>query len=283
MRKWYAPALALCLLLTGCATVSDYASPTPALGQEAEPTPAVSSAPEGSQPPEISQSPEGTPPPAPVWGEQVYLTGFAVQDREEPVFSPEYRLPKIENADGVPAYEAVNSYYADALEELAVSAAELSGWAVEDYNLALTLGNQFYNYVDSESYVLSLNTAARVSVLRTHVSNLGTPYPTTYPVGDTFDMTTGARLSFADLFTCSEEEAQDRVLSAVLAQNAQGSYAGTVIDEDSLRAAYWPQWFYLTEDSLVVYFPQGELSAALGSPTFAIPYTELEDILTPWE
>ena len=26
-----------------------------------------------------------------------------------------------------------------------------------------------------------------------------------------------------------------------------------------------------------------ELSAALGSPTFAIPYTELEDILTPWE
>lgn len=271
MRKISALPLALCLLLTGCATVSDYASPTPALGQEATPAPAGSTA------------PEAAPPPAPVWGEQVYLTGYAVQDREEPVFSPEYRLPRIENADGVPAYEAVNSYYAAALEELAVSAAELSGWAVEDYNLALTLGNPFYNYVDSESYVLSLNTAARVSVLRTHVSNLGTPYPSTYPVGDTFDMTTGQRLDFAGLFTCSEEEARDRVLSAVLEQNARGSYAGTVLDEASLREAYWPEWFYLTEDSLVVYYPQGELSPALGSPTFAIPYTELEDILTPWE
>jgi len=33
----------------------------------------------------------------------------------------------------------------------------------------------------------------------------------------------------------------------------------------------------------VVYFPQGDLASALGSPTFAVPYTELEDILKPWQ
>ncbi len=264
MPRKIALPLCLCLLLTGCATVSDYTSPAP--GQEVTPAPTASL----------------PPAPAPQWGEQVYLTGYAVPDREEPVFSPEDHLPQITNADGVPAYEAINRFYADALDELAVSAAELSGWAVEDYSLAQSLGNPFYNYVDSESYVLSLNTAARVSVLRTHTGNLGTPYPSTYPVGDTFDMTTGARLAFADLFTCSDEEAQDRVLSAVLEKNAAEGYAGSVIDADLLREAYWSEQFYLTEDSLVVYFPHGALPAALGSPTFAVPYAELEDILKPW-
>lgn len=279
MRKKSLLPLCLCLLLTGCTTVADYTSPTPPLGQDATalPTAAV------GEPVPTSPDATATPQPQPVWGEQVYMTAYAVQGRSDPVFSPEYRLPKITNAEGIPAYEAINTYYADALDDLAVSAAELSGFAVEDYTMAQSLGDPFFNYVDSETFVLSLDTPTRICVLRTHVSNLGNPHPLTYPLADTFDLTTGARLSFADLFTCSADQARERVLSAVLARNAQSGYSGVVLDEASLRQGYDPESFYLTEDSLVVYYPQGTLATALGSPTFAVAYTELEDIFTPWQ
>lgn len=275
-KKLLPLCLCLGLLLTGCATVAEYASPTPPLGQEATATPSVG--PESPTP-----APSDTPRPDPEWGEQVYMTSYVVQDRPEPVFSPEYRLPKITNAQGVPAYEAINDYYAGALDDLAVSAAELSGFAVEDYSIAQSLGDPFFNYVDSETFVLSLSTSSRVCVLRTHVSNLGNPHPQSYPLADTFDLTTGERLGFADLFTCPVEEARERVLSAVLAHNAASGYSGVTLEEEQLRQGFDPEKFYLTEDSLVVYYPQGTLSSALGSPTFAVAYAELEDIFAPWQ
>lgn len=275
-KKLLPLCLCLGLLLTGCATVAEYASPTPPLGQEAAATP-----PAGPESPAPASS--DAPRPAPEWGEQVYMTSYVVQDRSEPVFSPEYRLPKITNAQGVPAYEAINQYYAGALDDLAISAAELSGFVVEDYSIAQSLGDPFFNYVDSETFVLSLSAPARVCVLRTHVSNLGNPHPLNYPLADTFDLSTGQRLGFADLFTCPAEEARERVLSAVLARNATSGYSGVTLEEQQLRQGFDPEKFYLTEDSLVVYYPQGTLANALGSPTFAVAYTELEDIFAPWQ
>lgn len=275
-RKILLP-LCLCLLLAGCATVAEYTSPTPPLGQEATPTPTPGTQDQSPTPSDAAPRPEA------VWGEQVYMTAYAVQDRTEPVFSPEYRLPQITNAQGVPAYEAINLYYTSALDDLAISAAELSGFAVEDYSIAQSLGDPFFNYVDSESFVFSLNTPSRVCVLRTHVSNLGNPHPLSYPLADTFDLSTGERLGFADLFTCPADQARERVLSAVLARNAKSGYSGVVLEESLLRQSYDPERFYLTEDSLVVYYPQGTLANALGSPTFAVAYTELEDIFAPWQ
>lgn len=254
--------LALCLLLTGCSTVGEQA---------------------GASPSPAAQSPAATARPAPEWGEQVYLTSYLAEGRETPVFAPEYRLPEIRNAAGDPAYEAINAFYAGALSDLAASAAEVSGWAVDDYKTAQAAGYPFYDYVDTESYELTLETASRVSVLRSHYSNSGGPSPALYPIGDTFDLTTGARLSFADLFSCPAEEAQSAVLERVLSLNEKGAYAGAVLDADTLRAAYRPEHFYLTEDSLVCYFPGSELPRAVGSPTFAIPYTDLKEIMRPWE
>lgn len=271
MRRRLILSLALCLLLTACSTVAEYASPVPSPEGSAAPAPSASA------------PPEETAAPAPEWGEQVYMTAYAVEGRPEPVFAPEYRLPEIENAQGVSAYEAINAYYAAALDDLASSAAELSGWAVDDFKASQITGDPFYAYVDTERYEISLETPARVSVLRSHYSNVGGPSPAMYPVGDTFDLTTGTRLTFAGLFTCSEEEARQRVLDAVLALNAQGAYAGAVLDEGNLTAAFQPEQFYLTEDSLVCYFPDGDLPGAVGSVTFAVPYTDLEDILTPWK
>ncbi len=264
MTSKLALPLALCLLLAGCATISHDFSPAPS-------------------PSEAVPTPEASPLPSPEWGEQVYMTAFSVEGRETPVFSPEYHLPKIQNADGIPAYEAVNTYYATELDDLASSSSELSAWAVDDYKASLMADFPFYAYADTESYELTMETPSRVSILRSHYSSFGTPAPALYPIGDTFDLVTGERLSFADLFTCPADQARERVLSALLALNAAGSYSNTVLDADALRAAYNSEQFYLTEDSLVCYYPSGDLPRAVGCPTFAIPYTELEDIFAPWE
>lgn len=263
-RKSILP-LSLCLLLTACATVEPTPTP-PAIVQATattEPTPAATHA------------------PAPVWGEQVYLTAFAAEGRDEPVFSPDYRLPFIENAGGVVAYGVINAYYATALDDLAVSAAEVAGWAIDDYYTTQATGDPFFNYVDTESYELTLQTASRVSVLRSHYSNSGGAYPALYPLSDTFDLTTGERLELADLFSCSAEEAQETALNAVLALNAEKAFNHTVLDEASLREGFSPKNFYLTENALTIYFPELDLPRAVGTPTFAIPYTELGDIFLP--
>lgn len=252
----------LALLLSGCSTVAQPGGDLPS-----------------SLPPvEIADVTDAPAPAEPVWGEQVYMTAYAVEGRAEPVFSPEYRLPQIANADGVPAYEAINAHYAAVLSDLAVAAAELSGWAVDDYHTTKATGEPFYPYLDSERYVISVETPHFVSVLRTHTSAAGTPQAVSYPVGDTFDLTAGRRLLFADLFSCPRDEAAHRVLSALSAQNAAGSYMGSVLDGDALTAAFEPEQFYLTESALVLYFPAGDIPGAIGSPTFAIPYAELSDV-----
>ena len=226
----------------------------------------------------VEHDPTPTPPPT------LYMTAFAPEGRlDEPVFIPDYRLPLIQNAQGIPSYEAINAYYAAALDDLAVSAAEVGGWAIDDYLTTQATGDPFFDYVDTETYELTMESQTRVSVLRSHYSNSGGPYPVLYPLSDTFDLTTGARLGFADLFSCSAQEAKERVLDAVLSLNAQGTYSKTVLDESMLKNAFSEENFYLTEDAFTVYFPNADLPQAIGTPTFAVPYTDLEDILLSWD
>lgn len=257
--------LSLCLLLTACATVEPTSTPPGIVQATATAEPA----------------PTAAPTPTPVWGEQVYLTAFAAEGRDEPVFSPDYRLPFIENADGITAYETINAYYATALDDLAVSAAEVAGWAIDDYYTTQATGDPFFNYVDTESYELTLQTASRVSILRSHYSNSGGAYPTLYPLSDTFDLTTGERLELADLFSRSAEETEETILNAVLALNAEKAFNHTVLDETALQEGFSTRNFYLTEDALTIYFPELDLPRAVGTPTFAIPYTELGDTFLP--
>lgn len=219
----------------------------------------------------------------PDWGVQVYTTSFTAEGHNAPVFSPEYRLPKIKNAEGIPAYEAINAYYAEILDSLAIAASETAGWALEDLNITKATGDPFYPYIDTEQYAVAMESRDRVSILRTHTNATGSPATLTYPTGETFDLTTGERLYFADLISVSEETAQESVLAAVCRLNAANGYSGTVLPEEELRESYHPEQFYLTEDSFVVYYPAGTLTGITNSPTFAIPYSDLEEILTPWE
>lgn len=255
--------LSLSLLLAGCSTVAQPG------GVPIVTTPPAETA-------DLTTDAPAYDPPA--WDEQVYMTAYAVEGRDEPVFRPEYRLPRIANAAGVPAYEAINAYYADILSDLAVAAADLSAWAVDDYRTTQATGEPFYPFTDTESYVISVQTSGFVSVLRTHAGATGSPQTVSYPIGDTFDLGSGQRLLFADLFTCSQKDAAGRVLSTIITQNAAGSYMGAVFDADALTAAFEPEQFYLTESALVLYFPAWDIPGAIGSPTFAIPYTELADV-----
>ena len=105
MRSKLILPMCLCLALSACAVVEHDPTPTP--------PPSL---------PTAQPTPEPALRPAPEWGEQVYMTAFAPEGRrDDPVFIPDYRLPLIKNAEGVAAYEAINAYYAAALDDLAAN------------------------------------------------------------------------------------------------------------------------------------------------------------------
>ena len=265
MRRFPVLGLALILLLSGCSTVAEHSeTPNPSPIPDAAVTEAVR-------------------PDPPVWAEQTDAAVFPDDGQSAPVFSTAYSLPRIDNADASPAYQRINDFYAAALGDLTEAADERFAQARKAAEHAAAQGEAFQPFADGESYEITMATARQVSILRSHYSNSGGPYPLLYPIGDTFDLTTGQRLSFADLFTIPADQAAARVLEAVLDSNAAGSYGDTVLPEDVLMAVWSPEQFYLTEDSIVLYFPDSELPHAVGTPTFAVPYTQLEDILQTWE
>ena len=114
--------------------------------------------------------------------------------------------------------------------------------------------------------------------------------------GDTFDLTTGKRLSLSDLFCVSEEEYLEVVYNLIAEQ------ASVNINESMIRNSAGPYWFsdaysedgmnriktlgmndfYLAEDALVFFYPKYQLAAGgAGGQEFSIPYDQMSDILTP--
>ena len=50
-----------------------------------------------------------------------------------------------------------------------------------------------------------------------------------------------------------------------------------------MKNAFQEENFYLTESAFTVYLSGFDFPRAIGVPTFAIPYADLEDILLPWD
>jgi Protein of unknown function (DUF3298). len=109
--------------------------------------------------------------------------------------------------------------------------------------------------------------------------------------GNTFDLVSGKKLELADLFCVSEAEYMEAVIRQVaeIADarcRAQGGIywiSFPLSDEgiESLRYRHDPVDFYLTDQSLVIFYQKYVLSiGAAGPQEFEIPYESLTDILT---
>lgn len=117
-------------------------------------------------------------------------------------------------------------------------------------------------YFTQTSYTLRLNTGGGRIVGMRHASHTAPD---------------GTPLSFADLFTVPQAEAEDRVLALLW---AQAPYLYTSTPEE-LAVHFDPERFYAGRRGLEFWYPSGVLSARTDMAEFTIPYDSLGDVLKP--
>lgn len=200
------------------------------------------------------------------------------------VLTVECALPYIENAEGIPAYEAINSYYKNEMDvHMEGAASNLVRPAQDDYYNALEEGYEFHTYDTEMSFAQTLLNETRVSFSRMVYSYTGGVHGNLAVIGDTFDLTDGSRLSLGDLFSVPEEEYMNRLLGEMIALAAEDPdlkerlYEGF---EQSIPEYFNPEHFYLTDTDLVIFYQPYDIAPwAGGVPIFNLPMEGLKDIL----
>lgn len=233
--------------------------------------------------PTQAPSPSPTQVPAPVITVQSDSKEYKAQDSAL-ILTVDCSLPFIENAQGVPAYEAINSYYKSEMSShMDSSASDLLSTAQEDYDYSKEENYDFNSYASQMSFTQTLLGETRASFYRTVYSYTGGAHGNLAVIGDTFDLSDGKRLSLGDLFSVPEEEYTKRLQEEMIA------LAGTDPDlkeqlfegyEQSIPEYFDPDNFYLTDEDLVIFYQPYDIAPwAAGVPTFKLPLEGLKDIL----
>lgn len=265
-------ALGLLLALSACKPAADKPvgslppTPTATVSQSAEPTAPV-----------VTATPTPAPVAPPVWGSQVSSCSQAHPDKPEVLLvAGEFTLPHIENADGVPAYVAINDWYSALAEGLKSDTLSYASMSRDDYGIAQATGDAFAPYTDEETFEVKYQTEAFVSILRTHYGHSSGPYPTLLYMADRFNLTNGRTMNFVDFFT--DYEAAEKIITAeIKRQGAEHSE----YDQTAIASAFQREYFYPTEEGFIFYYqPQVLAPNAASLPEFLVSYSLLEGLLS---
>lgn len=274
MKRILPLLLGLLLVLTACKP-STNAGPDGPIGPSPSttPTPSATVTATPTPPPE----PTVTAAPAPQWG----VLSDAVEQRhpdhaDAVLVEGSFSLPNIDNAAGVSAYAAINSWYAKLMDGLKSDVAAEAAQALDDYEASTALGDAFAGYSTEQTYEITYETDKTVSILRTHYGFSSGPYPTLLYMADRFDLGTGAFLNFAGFFT-DDAKAEEIIRAEVVRQGAEQ----TDYNQDAIASAFQRENFYLTADGFVFYYqPQILNSQAATKPEFLVPYALLEGLMS---
>ena len=272
-KRIFALIMALCLVfaLAACGQAETEESPAPAESEE----PAGSETPAGTEEPEESEAPEALS--AEVTLEEELST---VEEDGVTYMTAQSVAPNVNIEGADEAAQAIASVLAERLTVPQEDIDEYADMAREHYDtLDETERESFGGY--SIRYSAEVKRSEGVlSVLCTRTEYTGGAHDNTSVFGLTFDLSTGAQLSAADIAT-DYEGLCAKVAESVAAQAEEleegtitgdlDAYAGGVLDTE--------KW-YLDGEGLVVFAAPDELAPhAAGTIVFTIPYTELEGLL----
>ena len=272
-KRVFALIMALCLVfaLAACGRAETEESPAPAESEE----PAGSETPAGTEEPEESEAPEALS--AEVTFEEELST---VEEDGVTYMTAQSVAPNVNIEGADEAAQAIASVLAERLTVPQEDIDEYADMAREHYDtLDETERESFGGY--SIRYSAEVKRSEGVlSVLCTRTEYTGGAHDNTSVFGLTFDLSTGAQLSAADIAT-DYEGLCAKVAESVAAQAEEleegtitgdlDSYAGGVLDTE--------KW-YLDGEGLVVFAAPDELAPhAAGTIVFTIPYSELEGLL----
>ena len=225
--------------------------------------------------PTQSQTPEETAPTELVWTDQSFVRDFTADDGTV-VMSVEYLFPGITRAEQVPAWQKIQDYYAAEGMAYLNDAADLAGYAAGDYEVAKAMGEDFLPYGESMSYRISLQTEDLASIVRSYYANsvTGAAHPSNFQFSETFDLTTGEKLTLDDCFT-DAAAGRTRVLDLLAQKGGDAGYS-----RESLEAELNDAYFYLSDEGMVIYYQPDTLAPyAAGLLEFTLPYADLQDLL----
>ena len=272
-KRIFALIMALCLVfaLAACGQAETEESPAPAESEE----PAGSETPAGTEEPEESEAPEALS--AEVTLEEELST---VEEDGVTYMTAQSVAPNVNIEGADEAAQAIASVLAERLTVPQEDIDEYADMAREHYDtLDETERESFGGY--SIRYSAEVKRSEGVlSVLCTRTEYTGGAHDNTSVFGLTFDLSTGAQLSAADIAT-DYEGLCAKVAESVAAQAEEleegtitgdlDAYAGGVLDTE--------KW-YLDGEGLVVFAAPDELAPhAAGTIVFTIPYSELEGLL----
>ena len=272
-KRIFALIMALCLVfaLAACGQADTEESHAPAESEE----PAGSETPAGTEEPEESEAPEALN--AEVTFEEELST---VEEDGVTYMTAQSVAPNVTIEGADEAAQAIASVLAERLTVPQEDIDEYADMAREHYDtLDETERESFGGY--SIRYSAEVKRSEGVlSVLCTRTEYTGGAHDNTSVFGLTFDLSTGAQLSAADIAT-DYEGLCAKVAESVAAQAEEleegtitgdlDAYAGGVLDTE--------KW-YLDGEGLVVFAAPDELAPhAAGTIVFTIPYTELEGLL----
>ena len=272
-KRIFALIMALCLVfaLAACGQAETEESHAPAESEE----PAGSETPAGTEEPEESEAPEALS--AEVTLEEELST---VEEDGVTYMTAQSVAPNVNIEGADEAAQAIASVLAERLTVPQEDIDEYADMAREHYDtLDETERESFGGY--SIRYSAEVKCSEGVlSVLCTRTEYTGGAHDNTSVFGLTFDLSTGAQLSAADIATVYEGLCA-KVAESVAAQAEEleegtitgdlHAYAGGVLDTE--------KW-YLDGEGLVVFAAPDELAPhAAGTIVFTIPYSELEGLL----
>ena len=272
-KRIFALIMALCLVfaLAACGQAETEESPAPSESEE----PAGSETPAGTEEPEESEAPEALN--AEVTLEEELST---VEEDGVTYMTAQSVAPNVSIEGADEAAQAIASVLSERLTVPQEDIDEYSAMAREHYDtLDETERESFGGY--SIRYSAEVKRSEGVlSVLCTRTEYTGGAHDNTSVFGLTFDLSTGALLSAADI-AADYEGLCAKVAESVSAQAEEleegtitgdlDAYAGGVLDTE--------KW-YLDGEGLVVFAAPDELAPhAAGTIVFTIPYTELEGLL----
>ena len=272
-KRIFALIMALCLVfaLAACGQADTEESHAPAESEE----PAGSETPAGTEEPEESEAPEALS--AEVTLEEELST---VEEDGVTYMTAQSVAPNVNIEGADEAAQAIASVLAERLTVPQEDIDEYADMAREHYDtLDETERESFGGY--SIRYSAEVKRSEGVlSVLCTRTEYTGGAHDNTSVFGLTFDLSTGALLSAADI-AADYEGLCAKVAESVAAQAEEleegtitgdlDAYAGGVLDTE--------KW-YLDGEGLVVFAAPDELAPhAAGTIVFTIPYTELEGLL----
>jgi len=288
MKKIGVFALILCLILAfGCKDGSDIKPPANDTGTNAPDTPSVDApdAPDTPTTPDTPATPDTPDEPLPPEDKTVKYSDYIFQGdfKDESVgditlVNVSVQLPKAENNEDIQYF--YNSFM-DKLKE-----------TVHTYYLPLGKGNYefaqdgigiFTPITIDMGYEVKLNDGKLFSVRRESYQNTGGAHPMQSLSAETFRVSDGAKMLFADLFKVSRDEVNARLAPLVKAEMEKREKEGISYYDNAKETALAMRSetdFYLTDTHLVLFWQVYELAPyAAGLQEFAIPLSDLSDIL----